>query len=146
MLHSEISSQLLGSTKCFPKWWNPSPATSTHSQRMCEDVSISAWHLPQIELSLIPSWKRWPSKWQCPVNRPVTCLAWDLLSFRKSTILLAESLERKLFACFCPAMDCQCPWWSLHIHFLMTCAARGHFTKCWISGCWRWCWRKCAGP
>jgi hypothetical protein len=31
------------------------------------------------------------------VNRPVACLAWDLLSVKYSTVFLAGGLERKLF-------------------------------------------------
>jgi hypothetical protein len=38
-------------------------------------------------------------KWQCPVNRPVTCPALYMLSIRNLIILLAERLQMKLFAC-----------------------------------------------
>jgi hypothetical protein len=39
----------------------------------------------------------------------VTCLAWILLRFKISTVLLAESLERKLFACLWPGMIANIP-------------------------------------
>jgi hypothetical protein len=82
---------------------------------MCEAVSVSIWHLPQTGLLIIPTLKRWPFKWECPFNRPVTFLAWDLLSFKNWTVLLAESLERKLFDYLCHGIDCQYSWCSLYI-------------------------------
>jgi hypothetical protein len=63
------------SSSCLPKWWNLNLTKGTYSHRMCEAVSVSIWHLPQIGLSVIPSLKRWPFKWQYPVNRHVTCLS-----------------------------------------------------------------------
>jgi hypothetical protein len=54
--------------------------------------------------------------WQCPVNRPVTCLAWDSSPF-------SRELKRKLFSRLCPVMDCQYSWCSLNIQSLMTCSA-----------------------
>jgi hypothetical protein len=89
-------------------------------QSMCEAVSVSIWHLPHIGLSVIPSLKKWCFKWQCPDNKPVTSLVWDLLNFKELTFLLAESLERNLFAWLCPGMDCQYSWCLPHILSLMT--------------------------
>jgi hypothetical protein len=81
------------------------------------------WHLPQTGLSIIPKSKRLPFKWLRPVNRTVTC-AWDLLSFKNSTVLLTESLEKKKhFVCLCPVMKCQYSWCTLHVQSLMTCPA-----------------------
>jgi hypothetical protein len=49
-----------------------------------------------------------PPKWQCLVtNSPTTCVAWNLLSFRNSTTLLARAQLVSFFVCFCLGVDCQ---------------------------------------
>jgi hypothetical protein len=58
ILHKGISSQLLGSMQCVPKRWNLNSAKVTHSQRICDAVSIfliaHIVFLPQIQVSVIP--------------------------------------------------------------------------------------------
>jgi hypothetical protein len=105
--------------KCIPRWQNLSPAKGSQSHRMCEAISVLLWHLWQMGLYAIPSLKRYPMKWQCPVNRPVTCLAWILLALKTQHFLFAEGLVWKPFACFCPGLDCQYSWCFLHIQSLI---------------------------
>jgi hypothetical protein len=93
-----------------------SSAKATHSDRICETVRVLLLHLPQIELSVT---FKVALKWKYPVNRPVTCLAWDLLSPRNSTVLFAENSETKLFVRLCPGVDCQHSRCSMHAQLLM---------------------------
>jgi hypothetical protein len=102
------------------KWRNLNLARATHSQSMCEAVSVSIWHLPQIGPLIIPSLKRWPFKWHCPVEQACDLSGRDLLSFKNANVLLAKSLERKLSACLCPGIDCKYSHCSLHIWSQMT--------------------------
>jgi hypothetical protein len=75
ILHSGILSQSLGVMKCFPKRRNLNSAKATLAQRLCEAV-FCLYMAPPTNRTV--SLKRWPFKWQCPVNRPASCLAWDL--------------------------------------------------------------------
>lgn len=57
--------------------------------------------------------KRCSLKWQCSsVDSPVTCLAWNLLSFKNPSVLSAEGPAKKPFALFWPGTDCQQFWSS----------------------------------
>jgi hypothetical protein len=56
---------------------------------------------------LYPVWRGDTLSDKFPVNSPVSCLAWDLFSFKNTTVILAVRSERKLLACLCPQIDCQ---------------------------------------
>lgn len=59
-------------------------------------------------LSNSPNLKKCSFRWQCPLSSPAICLACSLLNFTNSAVLSAEVPSKKLFACFCPEMVCQC--------------------------------------
>jgi hypothetical protein len=85
----------------------------SQSHRIYVADSSSSKHLSQVESSVNPSLKRYPFRWQCPVNSHTTHLNWFLFNFNRSSILLAEDPGISPFACLCPEVDSQRSPWPL---------------------------------
>jgi hypothetical protein len=70
--------------------------------------SLSSRHVSQVGSSVKPSFKRFPFRWQCPVNSPTNHLNWSLFNFKSFFILLSEGPGVRPFACLSPVVDSQC--------------------------------------
>jgi hypothetical protein len=80
---------------------------ASQSHRICVADSSSCKHLSQVGLSVNPSLKRCPLRWQCPVSNPSTHLSWPLFSLKRSFVLLAEGPDIDPYACLSPVVDSQ---------------------------------------
>jgi hypothetical protein len=114
-----MSSKSPGFIKWWPRCLNLSVAKALQSQRTCEAVSDACLHLLHSGLFTSPSLNRCPFRWKCPVSN---CHYSELVSaqIEQFTSFSCRGFLRKLLACLCPCMDCQCSSCFLLVQSVIT--------------------------